>query len=76
MNDPRVIAWQPGKFAAALQNASTSGKPVVFDVIIIMAILPRIKMLRIKILQTFLPLLYGKQVTRPFSRNNRLSNFL
>ncbi len=32
MNDPRVIAWQPGKFAAALQNASTSGKPVVFDV--------------------------------------------
>jgi len=32
MNDPRVIAWQPGKFAAALQNASTSGKAVVFDV--------------------------------------------
>ncbi|MFD1143747.1 prolyl oligopeptidase family serine peptidase [Larkinella insperata] len=29
MNDPRVIAWQPGKFAAALQNASTSGKPVL-----------------------------------------------
>jgi prolyl oligopeptidase len=28
MNDPRVIAWQPGKFAAALQNATTSGKPV------------------------------------------------
>ncbi|MEO6148519.1 MAG: prolyl oligopeptidase family serine peptidase, partial [Mucilaginibacter sp.] len=23
-NDPRVIAWQPGKFAAAVQNASTS----------------------------------------------------
>lgn len=28
-NDPRVIAWQPGKLAAALQNASTSGKPVL-----------------------------------------------
>ena len=32
MNDPRVIAWQPGKFAAALQNATSSGKPVVFEV--------------------------------------------
>lgn len=32
MNDPRVIAWQPGKFAAALQNASTSGKPVLMKV--------------------------------------------
>jgi prolyl oligopeptidase len=32
MNDPRVIAWQPGKFAAALQNASTSGKPVLLQV--------------------------------------------
>lgn len=32
MNDPRVIAWQPGKFAAALQNASTSGKPVLMQV--------------------------------------------
>ena len=31
-NDPRVIAWQPGKFAAALQNASTSGKPVIMKV--------------------------------------------
>jgi prolyl oligopeptidase len=31
-NDPRVIAWQPGKFAAALQNASTSGKPVLMKV--------------------------------------------
>ena len=28
-NDPRVIAWQPGKLAAALQNASTSGRPVL-----------------------------------------------
>jgi prolyl oligopeptidase len=26
MNDPRVIAWQPGKLAAALQAASTSGR--------------------------------------------------
>ena len=32
MNDPRVIAWQPGKFAAALQNSSISGKPVLLQV--------------------------------------------
>ncbi|MCE7066150.1 prolyl oligopeptidase family serine peptidase [Dyadobacter sp. CY326] len=32
MNDPRVIAWQPGKFAAALQNSSSSGKPVLMQV--------------------------------------------
>jgi prolyl oligopeptidase len=31
-NDPRVIAWEPGKFAAALQNASISGKPVIMKV--------------------------------------------
>lgn len=31
-NDPRVVAWQPGKFVAALQNASTSGKPVLMKV--------------------------------------------
>ena len=31
-NDPRVIPWQPGKFAAALQNASASGKPVLMKV--------------------------------------------
>jgi prolyl oligopeptidase len=31
-NDPRVIAWEPGKFAAALQNASTSGRPVLMKV--------------------------------------------
>ena len=31
-NDPRVVAWQPGKFAAALQNASTSGKPVLLKI--------------------------------------------
>lgn len=31
-NDPRVIAWEPGKFAAALQNASASGKPVLMKV--------------------------------------------
>ncbi|MBO0936234.1 S9 family peptidase [Fibrella sp. HMF5335] len=31
-NDPRVIAWQPGKFAAALQNATSSGKPVLMQV--------------------------------------------
>ncbi|MDB5241302.1 MAG: prolyl oligopeptidase [Spirosoma sp.] len=32
MNDPRVVAWQPGKFAAALQAASTSGRPVLMQV--------------------------------------------
>ena len=31
-NDPRVVAWQPGKFAAAVQNASTSGKPVLLKI--------------------------------------------
>ena len=31
-NDPRVVAWQPGKFVAALQNATTSGKPVLMKV--------------------------------------------
>jgi len=31
-HDPRVIAWQPAKFAAALQHASVSGKPVLLDV--------------------------------------------
>ncbi len=31
-NDPRVIAWEPGKFAAALQNATTSAKPVIMKV--------------------------------------------
>lgn len=31
-NDPRVPVWQPGKFAAALQNSSTSGKPVFMKV--------------------------------------------
>ena len=30
INDPRVIAWQPAKFAARLQAASASGKPVLF----------------------------------------------
>ena len=29
INDPRVIAWQPAKFAARLQAASSSGKPVL-----------------------------------------------
>ncbi|MEO6637069.1 MAG: prolyl oligopeptidase family serine peptidase, partial [Ginsengibacter sp.] len=31
-NDPRVVAWEPGKFAAALQNASASGKPVLLKI--------------------------------------------
>lgn len=30
MNDPRVIAWEPAKFAALMQNANTSDKPVLF----------------------------------------------
>ena len=29
-NDPRVIAWQPAKFAARLQASNVSGKPVLF----------------------------------------------
>ena len=32
MNDPRVIVWQPGKLAAALQAASTSGQLVLMQV--------------------------------------------
>jgi prolyl oligopeptidase len=31
-NDPRVVPWQPGKLAAALQKASTSDKPVLLKV--------------------------------------------
>ena len=31
-NDPRVVPWQPGKFVAALQKASTSAKPVLMKV--------------------------------------------
>jgi prolyl oligopeptidase len=30
MNDPRVPAWQPAKFAARLQEATASRKPVLF----------------------------------------------
>ncbi|WP_197748840.1 prolyl oligopeptidase family serine peptidase [Hymenobacter sp. BT18] len=29
-NDPRVIAWQPAKFAARLQASQVGGKPVLF----------------------------------------------
>jgi prolyl oligopeptidase len=31
-NDPRVAPWEPGKFVAALQAASTSGRPVLLKV--------------------------------------------
>jgi prolyl oligopeptidase len=31
-NDPRVSPWQPGKFAARLQAASSSGRPVLLRV--------------------------------------------
>jgi prolyl oligopeptidase len=31
-NDPRVAPWEPGKFVAALQKASASGKPVLMKV--------------------------------------------
>jgi len=30
MNDPRVIAWQPAKFAAQLQATNSSEKPILF----------------------------------------------
>lgn len=29
MNDPRVIPWMPGKFAAILQNSTVSNKPIL-----------------------------------------------
>jgi prolyl oligopeptidase len=32
INDPRVAPWQPGKMAARLQKASTSGKPVLLRI--------------------------------------------
>lgn len=32
LNDPRVILWQPGKFAARLQEASSSGRPIWFRI--------------------------------------------
>jgi prolyl oligopeptidase len=31
-NDPRVISWQPAKFAAAVQKANTSDKPILLEV--------------------------------------------
>jgi prolyl oligopeptidase len=31
-NDPRVTAWEPGKFIAAMQLASTSKKPVLMKI--------------------------------------------
>ena len=31
-NDPRVISWQPAKFAAAVQEANTSDKPILLQV--------------------------------------------
>jgi prolyl oligopeptidase len=31
-NDPRVVPWQPGKFVAAMQAASTSTRPVLLKV--------------------------------------------
>jgi prolyl oligopeptidase len=32
INDPRIEAWQPGKMAARLQKATTSGKPVLLRI--------------------------------------------
>lgn len=31
-NDPRVVPWEPAKFAAAVQDASTSARPVIMKV--------------------------------------------
>ncbi|HET7617791.1 MAG TPA: prolyl oligopeptidase family serine peptidase [Vicinamibacterales bacterium] len=31
-NDPRVVPWQPGKFVAAMQAASTSGRPALLKI--------------------------------------------
>lgn len=30
MNDPRVLPWMPGKFAAKLQAYNASDKPIIF----------------------------------------------
>jgi prolyl oligopeptidase len=32
LNDSRVAAWQPAKFAARLQESTTSNKPVLLSV--------------------------------------------
>ena len=32
LNDPRIVAWSPGKFAARLQERNTSNNPVLFYV--------------------------------------------
>ncbi len=32
INDPRVASWEPGKFAARLQMATSSGRPVILRV--------------------------------------------
>jgi prolyl oligopeptidase len=32
INDPRVAPWEPGKMAARLQAATSSGKPVLLRV--------------------------------------------
>lgn len=32
INDPRVSPWEPGKFAAILQNYNTSGNPILLHV--------------------------------------------
>jgi prolyl oligopeptidase len=32
MNDPRVVPWEPGKMAARLQAATSSGKPVLLRI--------------------------------------------
>lgn len=32
MNDPRIIAWQPAKFAARLQAENGSGKPILLRI--------------------------------------------
>ena len=32
INDPRVVPWEPGKFAAILQNYSSSQNPVLLHV--------------------------------------------
>lgn len=32
LNDPRIVAWSPGKFAARLQERNTSDNPILFYV--------------------------------------------
>jgi len=56
-NDPRVMPWEPAKFVAAIQQASTSGRPALMLVIMTTGITSR----------TSLPSRSGRPDTRTIS---------